>query len=307
VAKDQERTPPKIDLERVVERTENKSTQVLLTGDVMLGRNVMAKSLDLKDHFYPFRKVSEVLKHADITFINLENPIVSGCARHTDGFTFCTTPEIAKGIEESGIDVVSLANNHTQNYSQNGLNETLSFLEGKGILVTGVGELVTKEVEGTKFGFLGFDKAEVVYPKLTQTESNLIKDSASKVDVLIIAMHWGVEYQSIALPGIKELAAQLVSLGADIIVGHHPHWVQDIECFNETGSEYSEFSRNKNGCPADSKVVYYSLGNFIFDQMWSEETRKGMVVRLTFEKNRVIKEDLINTSIRNAGQPEVVN
>ncbi len=96
-----------------------------------------------------------------------------------------------------------------------------------------------------------------------------------------------MEYQNTALPGVQNLARQLVDLGADVIVGHHPHWVQNIEHI-------------------EGKPVYYSLGNFIFDQMWSEETKKGLAIRLTFDGVKIVKEEKLPTYMKQTGQPEWV-
>lgn len=269
-------------------KSDDFESSLLLGGDVMLGRNVMLTSLAKKDSKYPFRKVSDFLKSADITFVNLENAIVKDCPKYETGYSFCGLPEMVEGLVFSGIDVVTLANNHSKNFGEKGLKETVEYLDKYAIYSTGLGELVILEKNGTRFGFLGFDKSQQTLPKLTESESNLISDSDSKVDILIIAMHWGVEYQSSAPPGVRNLAKELVKLGADLIVGHHPHWVQNMEYVDEV-------------------PVYYSLGNFVFDQMWSEETKKGMLVRVTYENKKLVKEEKFQTYIRESGQPELVD
>src|SRR3990167_3534869 len=265
-------------------------------GDVMLGRSVMQKYLELNDYTYPFQKVADRLKKADLVFVNLENPIIADCPIHTGGFKFCSPPQSIEYLLFAGVDVVTLANNHSANYGEKGIEDTINFLENEGILATGIGRLVTKGVRGTKFGFLGFNKAQQTNPLLTPSEIDLIRESDRKVDVLIIAMHWGVEYQNTALPGVSKLAKDLVAMGADVVVGHHTHWVQNSELIN--GPPWKDGS-------AYARPVYYSLGNFIFDQMWSEETRKGLLVVLTYEDGKFIKEDKYKTYIREIGQPEI--
>lgn len=268
-------------------------TTLLIAGDVMLGRTVMAKTYEADDYIYPFRKVSDTLHQADITFINLENPVIESCRPHEGGFIFCTTPEMLEGLIVSGIDVVSLANNHTLNYGKSGLDETLEQLKKAGILATGVGNLVEVERNGVVFGFLGFDKSQQTNPKLTEDEIGLIVESDSQVDVLVVSMHWGVEYQDKALPGVRSLAEEIVGYGADLIVGHHPHWVQDWE-FIETDGQ-------------GGKPVFYSLGNFIFDQMWSEETKKGLAVELIYDKEgNLVNYELLPTYMSSWSQPEFV-
>jgi gamma-polyglutamate biosynthesis protein CapA len=263
----------------------NQQVSLLFTGDIMLGRSVNITSLEKSDPTYPFQKVAKELKEADITFINLENPIVTDCPRIPHGFTFCADPQMVKGLTYAGVDVASLANNHTLNYGKDGFSETKDYLTQAGIDYVGDHNLAIKSVKGTTFGFLGFDKAQQSSPELSIEEVQLIESSDKKVDILIIGMHWGVEYQDRALPGVQNLAKKLVELGADVVVGNHPHWIQNTERIN-------------------GKPIFYSLGNFIFDQMWSEETRKGMAIKLTFDGKEIIKEEKLPVYIREIGQPE---
>lgn len=274
----------------ITEKLQDVSSEstVFIAGDVMLGRTVMRKSYELNDFSYPFRKVADVIRGAGIAFVNLENPIIKTCPFRETGMVFCTTPEMLQGLTFSGVDIVNLANNHTGNYGQAGLEETLQYLSKENILSTGIGKLAVIEKDNITFGFLGFDKSEQVNPKLTQDEIDLIAESNDKVDLLVVSMHWGVEYQDKALPGVRSLAKEIVGYGADLIVGHHPHWVQDWEFI-------------------DGKPVFYSLGNFVFDQMWSEKTKKGLVVVLTYgEKGNMVDYELLPTYISSWAQPEFI-
>jgi poly-gamma-glutamate synthesis protein (capsule biosynthesis protein) len=267
---------------------EQDSVKIILGGDVMLGRSVMATSLKKNDPVYPFRQIGGVLGLADFIFVNLENPIVAKCPTTNAGMVFCADPRMLEGLKYAGIDMVNLANNHTLNYGTEGLAQTKRHLAEVNIDYTGVGDLVIKKVKDIRFGFLGFDKSEQINPKLTITESGLISNSDYKVDVLIVSVHWGTEYKDMASAGVRVLAHEIVALGADVIVGHHPHWVQNVEKIN--------------GVP-----VYYSLGNLVFDQMWSEKTKEGMLIELTFDGTELIGERFIDTYIENLGQPRVVD
>ncbi len=261
-----------------------EKVEIILTGDVMLGRSVLTRTEKEKDWTYPFNKVSEYLRNSDIVFSNLESPIVENCPRTDSGMVFCTSPELVEGLRFANIGVVTVANNHMGNYGQKGINDTKRYLTGAGIDYTGVGDLVVKEVKGTKFGFLGFD---FVNAKPTDLDLKLIRQSDSLVDVLIVGVHWGEEYKDKANKKQREIAKDLVENGADVIAGHHPHWIQDEEYVND-------------------KPVYYSLGNFIFDQMWSEETKKGLVIKLTFKDGKLIREEKLSVYISSLGQPEFV-
>jgi poly-gamma-glutamate capsule biosynthesis protein CapA/YwtB (metallophosphatase superfamily) len=281
-------------------------TTIIFTGDVMLGRTTEITTREKKNFNYPFLKVADVLKQADLTFVNLENPITKDCEPFRTGFIFCANPEMLAGLTFSGVDMVTLANNHTHNHGQIGIDQTVQFLNEKEIGYTGLGNLATKQVNNVTFGFLGFDKAQLGDPQLTKEEKQLLLDSDKKVDVLIVAMHWGVEYKSVALLGVRKLAKELVELGADVVIGSHPHWVQDREYISEQGSILQKERTDPVIDIKGYKPIYYSLGNFVFDQMWSEETRKGLVVRLTFDGKELEKEDLLPIYIKDRGQPEFV-
>lgn len=263
---------------------QGSETIIMLTGDVMLGRTVMTKSLDSNNPSYPFEKVLDELSEADIVFINLENPIVSNCPRNSESLIFCTNPAMAEGLVAAGIDIVSLANNHSRNYGEKGLSETVEILDEKEISTTGLGELVVKESKGIKYGFLGFDFISKT-PK--ENDYELVAESVGEVDVLIVSVHWGAEYRSEPAESQERWAKELVEAGADVVVGHGPHWVQGMEHINE-------------------KPVYYSLGNFVFDQMWSEETRTGLIMKLTFRDGELIKEEELPTYMSSWAQPEFI-
>lgn len=258
-------------------------TSILFTGDIMLGRSVMGEAINKNDYLYPFRNVQSFLSNADITFGNLENAVINNCPRQFKGsFSFCTTPEIAKGLQESGVDVVTLANNHSYNFGNLGFEETKKYLSDIGVKSVGYGNLEIIEKNNIKFGFLGFDY--VTSQINIDRDIGLIKTSDPQVDVLIVSPHWGIEYKSIASSVQSEVAEKMVENGADLIIGHHPHWVQN----------YEEIS----GVP-----VYYSLGNFIFDQMWSEETKRGLVVKITYDGKEIVKKEEFKTYISKIGQP----
>ncbi len=268
----------------IVNNEANNQATILFAGDVMLGRSVMGEAIDGNNYLYPFEKVKTFLSNADITFVNLENAVIENCPRQYKGsFSFCTTPEIAKGLWESGVDIVSLANNHSGNFGIEGLDETKRHLNNLGIKWVDGTNLEIIEKAGTNFGFLGFN---LVYRNLSEEDLKLIAESNNKVDVLIVSPHWGDEYKNMANKFQTETAKVMVELGADLIVGHHPHWVQNYE-------EYM------------SRPIYYSLGNFIFDQSWSEETKKGLLVKFTFDGKNIVNREEFNTYTPKIGQPMI--
>lgn len=261
---------------------EEPITEIIFVGDVMLGRSVMSKCLSLNDYNYPFLKTADVLKQADITVGNLENPILNNCPISNDGFIFCSNKESIEGLKFAGFDLMNLANNHTNNYGNNGLIQTQDFLKKNNIDYFGVNNLVIKNINNIKFGFLGFD---YVFKNPKESDFELIKNSKNQVDILIVMTHWGVEYKSKSNENQQTIAKNIIESGADVIVGSHPHWVQEIGYINE-------------------KPVVYSLGNFVFDQSWSEETKKGLVVRFNYKGKKLEKIDSLPIYMKNLAQPD---
>lgn len=304
-------TVSEIKTETVLETPSNELT-LMVTGDIMLGRTVMTKSIEEMSWEYPVTYVAERLSRSDITFSNLENPIIADCPIHTSGFTFCSPPESLGTLTKSGVNIVTIANNHTLNYGREGLSETKFHLKNNEILSTGTGEIEVIEIKGYKLGFIGLD---LVTNEFESEMISFIKESKDKADFLILGVHWGAEYQPKGGLMQQKWANEFVKAGVDLIIGHHPHWVQDAECIDKATQEsLSHLEREvllkpgilMESCPDNSVRVYYSLGNFIFDQMWSEETKKGLAVEITIKDGVISKEEMLPVYMNNWAQPEFV-
>jgi poly-gamma-glutamate synthesis protein (capsule biosynthesis protein) len=141
----------------------------------------------------------------------------------------------------------------------------------------------TKTINNISFGFLGFDF--ITYPNLDKAEViRKIRQYDPQVDWLIVSIHWGNEYLPKPEQWRIDLAHQMVDAGADIIHGQHPHVYQPLEIYKD-------------------KYIFYSLGNFIFDQSWSYATSHSQIVRLTLTKNQILKEELFPIEIKFNSQP----
>ncbi|MEO8581253.1 MAG: CapA family protein [Patescibacteria group bacterium] len=260
---------------------------VLMTGDVLPARSVNQKTTSLNNFEWPFEKTAEVLKSADITMINLETPLVDSCPIRTDGMVFCGDQKNVQGLLFAGIDVVNFANNHAGNAGKQGVIDTNQLLNQNGFLVTGIQQPVFKIVKGVKFAFLGYNDVEKygfvadVDDQRMQTEIAAAKQNA---DVVIVQFHWGEEYRYQPTGRQKELAHRVIDLGADLVVGNHPHWIEPVEWYKE-------------------KLITYSHGNFVFDQMWSTETRQGIVGKYTFQGRNLVDVAFFPIWIENYGQP----
>lgn len=276
--------PSRLFFSQLLEEAKNEGPITLIAvGDVMLGRSVNAKMRKLNDFKYPFLKTADFLKSADLTFANLESPFFDDCPTTNTGMIFCADSRAIEGLVFAGIDVVNLANNHLRNYGETGMKKTVELLNKDNLSIIGLNDnLVQKEIRGTKFGFLGFDLTSGYQEeKIIKT----VQGNNSKVDVLIVSFHWGNEYAQKPSARQIELAHQIIDAGADLILGHHPHVIQPTE-------EYQ------------GKLIVYSLGNFIFDQPWSEETKKGLVGIFTFEDKRLISSEFKEVYIRDYSQPD---
>lgn len=263
-------------------------TTLLAVGDIMLGRMVNLKMLQHKDFKYPFLKTAFLTSSADIAFGNLESPLINNCPTSSTGMIFCGQPESIEGLKFAGFDILSITNNHILNHGQEGLSQTTELLDKNGIVPSTNNmiflRLAMKQRNNVIFGFLSFDL--VTYPKAPVIEE--VKKNADEVDILVVSLHWGNEYEKEPRDWQKTLGRQIIDSGAKIILGHHPHVTQPTE-------EY------KNG------LIFYSLGNFVFDQAWSEETKKGKIAKIIFEGKKIKSFEEIPVYIVDYCQPQLTN
>ncbi len=261
---------------------ENTTLTLLFTGDVMLARSVNTRILKYQDPSWPFRKIADFLSQADITVVNLESPLVHGCKPTDQGMIFCADPQNVQGLVFAGVDYASLANNHINNYGEKGLNDTVSILTQNGITPLGLGKPEYTTIKDKKLAFLSFSDL----PYISDTVMvNQISQATSSADLVIVTFHWGNEYQSQPSGRQVYLGHLAVDSGADLVVGHHPHWVQTEEIYR-------------------GKPIFYSLGNLVFDQMWSENTRLGEILKVTYTNGILIKKELFPIKIFDYGQPD---
>jgi poly-gamma-glutamate synthesis protein (capsule biosynthesis protein) len=265
---------------------------LIATGDIIPARSVNGQAVSRNDFTWAFKNIAPILNKADIALINLEAPLIKNCPTTTEGFVFCGRSEHIQGIEKSGVDVVNVANNHFTNYGQEGIDETVQSLALENIIVSGLPEQpVYKVVKGIKFAFLGYNDI-ARYDGISAADKELMKtqiQTAKKYsDVVVVSMHWGIEYVSDPDSRQKDLAHHAVDSGADLIIGNHPHWIQSEEYYK-------------------GKYIKYAHGNTIFDQMWSEETKKGVIGKYTFDRNNLINVEFIPTYIIDYGQATIIN
>ncbi len=249
----------------------SSSLPLLFVGDIMLGRYV--EELSASDHTYPFIRIKDFLKGYQVV-ANLEGPIPREHVQTPiQGFTFSQplyTPLLLKAM---GITAVSLANNHAFDYGYSGWEETKQALDAAGIAHTGSYQPTQEDVWETKLGsttvlVYGINMIATGWNETQALEVTAKLRSEHKDAYIIAFLHWGNEYDTQKAVQ-QEFAHKLIDGGVDAIVGSHPHVVQGIELYK-------------------NKPIFYSLGNFIFDQYFSKEVQEGLTLSLTKKENQMV-------------------
>lgn len=268
-------------------------TVIHATGDVLLARVPNKTMINLDNLNWPFEKVVEVLSAADIVIVNLENPLIANCPIRTTETRFCGRLENVESLLFASVDVVNVANNHIGNEGPAGVASTVKTLSEAGIAVTGTdrNNFAVKEVNGIQFVFLGYNEVDrqpgAAYPDRDRLESEIseARQTVGENGVIIVSLHGGVEYTHEVSDNQRDVAHTAIDAGADLVIGHHPHWYQGIEMYN-------------------GKLIMYSLGNFVFDQMQSYKTRVGYMARLVFNGSQLADVEFLPVLIHDFGQPD---
>jgi poly-gamma-glutamate capsule biosynthesis protein CapA/YwtB (metallophosphatase superfamily) len=283
-----------------------KKTRILFGGDVMLSRHVARLARALHDPASPLRDIAPILRSADIAFVNLEAPFSDRGQLMERGMIFKAEPEMIAALQNAGVAIVSTANNHARDCDRYGVDFTLSWLKQHGILATGsaltaeaahAGTLV--ERNGLRFGFLAYtfdqsngnhkDVDDRIAAMDVPTMQSDVARLLDRADVAIVSMHAGTEYQPNPNPRQIEFAHAALEAGARVVVGHHPHVTQPWE-------------RRGNG------VIFYSLGNLVFDQFQRAETQRGALAEVVFsgrtlESAALLPVDIVRTVPRLRTKP----
>lgn len=237
--------------------------RVLAVGDICLAKGVEAEMVE-KGRGFPFSAMKERLRRADVAFGNLECCLAVGGQLVPKKYNFRGHPRGALALAEAGFDIVSLANNHSLDYGKSALAETVRNLSRSGVIAVGGGETLADAhalrvmvVRGVRIGFLAYLGLFPAVVPLREGEPGIamgypeavtrdVTAARRKVDFLIVSMHAGKEYTFWHSARQLEIAHAAIDAGADLVIGHHPHVVQDIEVYR-------------------GKTIFYSLGNFVFD------------------------------------------
>jgi poly-gamma-glutamate capsule biosynthesis protein CapA/YwtB (metallophosphatase superfamily) len=291
---------------------------LLFAGDINPARCVYAKSKAANDMALPYRSLAGLLQAADIAIASLDGTLSdynppTPCIETTRNLM--APAEAAQGLAFAGFDVVTVATNHIKDCGlirgciNNSMFDTMDNLRALGIAPTGAGANLAEAtapaiitVSGIRFAFIGLlainapiwasDTTAGAAPFQAEIYLDAIRRARAAADVVIVLPHWGREYSPDISYEQRRAAARMVEAGATLVIGNHPHHVQGVETF-------------PNGA-----VAAYSLGNFVFDQAWSDGTQytiQGLMLRANFRGSQITGIELVPIHIHDDVQPRLAD
>ena len=270
---------------------------IAAVGDLMLGNRTEPFLREFGPD-YPFAEVMPFLGKADVVVGNLESPIsIRGKAVENKQFTLRASPLAVEALKRANIRVVTLANNHSMDFGPLALKDTLTVLDENGILATGAGMDLDDarspaflKVRGSTLAFLSYSLtfpleffASTKRPGTAPGYAEYVKADIEKVrpvaDLVIVSFHWGAELMTAAKDYQIDLGRKAIDWGADLVLGHHPHVLQEIELYR-------------------GRMIAYSLGNFVFGSE-SNRTNTSMILLLTFRDKGLVKVEAVPLDVNN--------
>lgn len=266
---------------------------VLFVGDIMFDRYIRQVS-ERHGYSFPLQKVESLLKNNDMVIGNLEGPITDNQSISLDSkmgernnYVFTFDPKSAQVLANQNIKLVNIGNNHIANFGSAGIESTRDYLMKFGINFFGDPEKSSKRmtfenINGLKIAFVNYNQ---FMPNARQKTFDDIDEAKNlKSDIIIIYTHWGKEFINEPDQEIKDLAHDFIDAGGDLIIGSHPHVIQPKE-------EYK------------NKMIYYSLGNFLFDQYFDSRTQEGLIVKVQIDtSSKEIRYTDYKIKMKNSGQ-----
>lgn len=262
-------------------KTAEAPVEILAFGDLLLDRYIKLY-IDRNSPEYPFENIKEIFAGNDIVMANLEGSFTDFAPRplDPDNTSFTFTPELAAILKQTGFNLVNLANNHVQDFGRDGFAQSRACLEQNSIDHFGDyyndRPALVKEANGQKIAFVGYHS---LADPATAGTIEKIKQAREIADYIIVYTHWGAEYQNDFSKSQQAAGREFIDAGADAVLGSHPHVIQPVEIYK-------------------NKAIFYSLGNFLFDQIFSFEVRHGLGVKITFASNK-IEYEMIPTQMKN--------
>ena len=303
--------------EKYVEEEKEPTRQSItlsFAGDVTMGNYIGSIGEGTFDHEfeqqnnnyrYFFENVKDIFKDDDLSIVNLEGTLTDSNNGNIDKeFAFKGHPSYVNILKEGSIEAVSIANNHSQDYYQEGLNDTKDILDEAGIFYAGLGERSIIDVKGIKVGFLAYNGWDSNYSQsyLNEIKEDINRSKYDGADMIITYFHWGAENDYYPNEVQKSIAHFVLDNGSDLVVGSHPHVLQGIEKY-----------KNSKG---EEKYIAYSLSNFCFGGNRNPLDKDSMIYQQTYnfedgelksiEEPNIIPCSISSTKIRNNYQPTVL-
>lgn len=284
---------------------EYASTRLFFVGDIMLSRGIEKIVYREQDPLFHFLRTAELTQNADIAFGNLEGPASMRGSDQGSIYSFRSKPDLLKGLAFAGFDVVSIANNHIYDWGPLAVQDTIIYLKENSILPVGGGENYKEahspaviERNNERFCFLAYSQfawdeisnasstPSIAKLDLKTIEDDIKESKNSSCSLIIVSLHWGNEYETASTEEQKQIAHGIIDAGAKLLIGHHPHSVQEVE-------EYH------------GGLIAYSLGNFIFDQNFSPETKSGLALSVEISNGKISDFQKLNLNFTHDFQPYV--
>lgn len=270
--------------------TSNNEVELLFAGDAMQHGpqiNNAKRGNGTYDYSNCFSQIKNEISAADYAVVNLECPL--GGKPYSGYPCFSAPDEYAKALKDAGFDLFLTANNHTLDRGDKGVLRTISKLDELGIPHVGIYKNIASrdslapfitEVKGIKIGFVGYTygmngnqvRGNIIVNTIDRDKiSNDIRMARNKgAEIVCVLLHWGIEYNLLPSQSQRDLADFLVSQGADLIIGGHPHVIQPYELID-------------NPTTGKKTLIVYSMGNFISNQT-TTDSRGGSMVKVYLEK-----------------------
>ena len=301
---------------------ENKKITVIGVGDIMLGSNYPSKNLLPKNDYNILSDTEKILQDADITVGNLEGTIFDeggtpkSCSDPSVCFVFRTPSKYVQYLKKAGFDYLSIANNHSNDFGDEGIRQTIKNLDELGIKYTGIKKLAETSIiekDNLRYGFVSFAPlSKTVDLNDYEYGAELIKSLKSEVDIVIVMFHGGAEgngkehitrktemFFGENRGNVFKFARMAVDAGADIIFGQGPHVTRAIELYKNKFISYSagnfatygKFNlKGSSGIAPIFKITLDSKGNFIEGKIIPVRQTKGTYGPFIDENKSAVKE-----------------
>ena len=275
--------------------------QIMFAGDTMLGR-LTNETINQKGYSYPWGNVLPLIGKADLRIVNLETTFTKSSKKVPKFFNYKADPKNVQALVKADINVVSLANNHSKDFGDEGLLETIKILDETHILHVGAGRTIQEahkpviiEKQGIKLGIIGATDNEPTWQATESTPGvnfftvhdlaellDQIKHLKERVDFVVVSLHWGPNMRQQPTKEYIDAAHKMIDAGADIIHGHSAHIFQGVAMYK-------------------NKLIMYDTGDFVDDYRIDPVLRndQGLLFFVTINKGVIKQADLTPTLISN--------